>query len=152
MRLLPERRRHWRIVTLKNAACLLGGLIILFIAFSAWNEVRPRDSSRERLYQKGNGGTPPAAPPQPAKVVEEPPVADQTSAVHHGSDLLAPPPASTPSLVSHPTSERPRLTTLKEARQRGQRIVITGGAEGLRVEATPALATTTETSVPPDRF
>lgn len=150
MRLLPERRRHWRIVTLKNAAWLLGGLIVLFLALSAWNEVRPRDPSRERLYQRGTGGTLPAPPTRPAEVVEEQPIADRTSAVRRDSGLLAPPRASAPSPVPVATSERPRRMTLKEARRRGQRVVITGGAEGLRVEAAPAPATTTETTVPPD--
>jgi len=154
MRVLPERRRHWRIVTLKNAAWLLCGLIVLFIAVSAWNEIRPGDPSRERLYQRGSGETPPAARPRPAEVVEEPPVVDQTFSVRRASDHLAPPPAPAPapSPVSIATPERPRRTTLKEARQGGRRIVITGGAEGLRVKTTPAPATATGTAVPPDLF
>jgi hypothetical protein len=154
MRLLPERRRHWRVVTLKNAAWLLGGLIVLFIAVSAWNEIRPGAPSGERLYERGSGDTPPAARPRPAAVVEEPPVVDQTFSVRRASDHLAPPPASAPvpSPVSIATPERARRTTLKKARQAGQRIVITGGAEGLDFKTTPAPPTATGTAVPPDRF
>lgn len=153
MQLIPERRQHVRIVTLKNAAWLLGGLIVLFLAFSAWNELRPGDPSRERLSQRGSGGTPPAAAPRPAKAIAEQPVADQTFTVGGGADPLVPPPPPPPSPAAVPTTaERPRRVTLKEARQRGERIVITGGAEGVRVEATPAPATMTDTTVPPDRF
>jgi hypothetical protein len=152
MRLLPERRRHWRIVTLKNAAWLAGGLIVLFLALSAWNEVRPRSASRERLYQRGSSsGTPPPARPRPADVVEETPVTDETYAAHRQSGgLLAPPPVSTPAPATVATSKAHQRPTLAEARQRGQRIVVTGGEEGVRVDTAPATAT--QTAIPPDLF
>jgi hypothetical protein len=153
MRLFPERRRHWRIVTLKNAVWLLGGLIVLFLAVSAWNELRPGDPSRERLYERGGAGTPAAARPEPAEVDGEPLVEDETFAAGRDSGVLAPQPAAPPPApVSVATPERPRPTTLKQARQRGQRIVITAGPDGLRVDAAAATTTTTETAVPPNRF
>ena len=151
MRLLPERRRHWRLVTLRNAAWLLGGLIVLFIAVSAWNELRPPDRSGERLYQRGSGDTPPAAPPRAEKVVEDQPVSDQTFTLRGASGELALAPAPAPAPSAAP-AERPRRTTLKEAKERGQRIVITSDADGVRVDVTPASATTTQTAAPPGLF
>lgn len=58
MHLLPERRQHLRILTLKNAGWVVLGSILLFLAYSAWNELRPRDSSREQLYERGTAGAP----------------------------------------------------------------------------------------------
>ena len=139
MRLLPERRQHVRIVTLKNAAWLLGGSIVLFLAISAWNELRPRDPSRQRLYERGSAATTPAAAPSPAETIEEP-ITEQTFTVRGGANPLAPQPSSSspPSAPVVATAERPRHVTLKEALRRGERVVVTGGAEGVRVEATPA--------------
>ena len=147
MRLLPERRQHLRIVTLKNAAWLLGGLIVLFIALSVWNELRPGDPTRGVLYRGSDGATP-APSPRPATTSDEPPITDRTFAVRDGGYPLAPQPPPPPPVVA---AERPRPGTLKQARERGDRIVITGGPEGVRTEAKPGPATATET-VPPDRF
>lgn len=152
MRLFPERRQHLRIVTLKNAAWLLGALIVFFLAYSTWNELRPRDPSRERLYERSSAGTTPAAAPAPAEAIEEPPIADETFTIRGGANPLVPPPPPPPPPAAVATAERPRRSTLKEARQRGERVVITGGAQGVRVEATPAPATTTQPAIPPDRF
>jgi hypothetical protein len=150
MRLLPERRRYWRIVTLKNAVWVLAALIVLFVVVSAWNELRPENPDRERLYQRGTGSPPPATRPLPANVDEDPPVADQTSTIRGRSNHLEPV-AAEPAPVRAAIPAPPRRTTLKEARQRGERIVITEGAEGVRVQTTPATATT-QTTVPPERF
>lgn len=156
VRLLPERRQHLRIVTLKNAAWLLGGLIVLFLAVSAWNELRPADASRERLYERGSGATTPAtttpAAPAAPDTIEERPIADHTYSVRGRESGLAAPPPSPPPAAAVAATERPSHVTFEEARQRGERIVITGGAEGMRVEARPASAIPTETAVPPDRF
>ena len=155
MRLLPERRRRWRVMTLKNAAWLAGGLVALFLAVSLWNEFRPRNPSRERLYERRSsaGAAPPSEAPRPAAVnVEEAPVTDETFAVRRNSGLLAPAPAPAPAPppAAVTTSEAAPRTTLKQARQRGERIVVTGGAEGLRVESAPAPATSTDNHEPPE--
>jgi hypothetical protein len=57
MRLFPERRQSLRILTLKNAAWLLGILLALFIAYSIYNELRPA----QRLGERRGGPPPPAA-------------------------------------------------------------------------------------------
>ena len=154
MQLLPERRQHLRIITLKNAAWLLGGLIALFVAFSTWNELRPRDPARERLYERGSAGTTPVPKPRQAEVIEERPIDDRTSTFGGSAYPLTPapplPPLPPPAAPVATTGERARRLTLKQARQRGERIVITGGAEGVSVGAKPAPATTTEPEVPPD--
>ena len=144
MRLLPERRRHLRILTLKNAAWIGGTLAILFIAFTVWNEVRSRGALHERLSERTVAL--PAAERAPAEVIEEQPVSDETFATRHNArQLEAPPP---PAAVPAPTAERARPLTLKEARERGERVVVTGGAEGVSVESTRAAAKT-ERAVPP---
>ena len=152
MRLLPERRQHVRIVTLKNAAWLLGGLIVLFLVVSLWNELRPADPSRERLYERGSAVTTRRAEPAVPNAIEELPIADHTFTVGGGETRPAPPPPSPPPTPAVATAERPRHMTFQEARQRGERIVITGGAEGVHIEARPVPAITTDTALPPDRF
>jgi hypothetical protein len=152
MRLLPERRRHPRIVTLKNAAWLAGALIVLFIAVSTWNELRTGASSGG-LLSRESADAAPATAPRPAAIIEEPPIADRTFAVRGGGantlEPQAPPPSAPP--VAAPESSR-RHGTLKEARERGDRIVVSGGPEGVRADAKPVPATATETVVPPDRL
>lgn len=150
MRLLSERRQHLRIVTLKNAAWLLGGLVVFFIAFSAWNELRPADPSRERLYERGGTPTTRSAARAATNVIEEHPITDHTFSVRGGEKRLTPPPPSPTSAAAVAPAERPRQITFKEARQRGERIVIAGGAEGVRVNARAAPASPTEIAVPPD--
>lgn len=144
MRLLPERRRRVRILTLKNAAWAAGGLIVLFAAFSAWNELRPTDSSRDRLYQRGSDALPAKTERAPAQTVEEVPVSDQTFTVRNGAHPLAPPPPPPTAAAPVASAEPTRRVTLTESRRRGQRVTISGGAEGVSVETTPA--------TPPDRF
>lgn len=137
MRLLPERRRHVRILTLKNAAWAAGAFIVLFIAFSAWNELRTPHSSRDRLYQRGVDAPPPKKERAPVETVEEDPVSDQTFSVRAGAHPLAPPPSTPASAPPAAVAEQPPRVTLKETRKRGQRIVITGGTEGVSVNTTP---------------
>jgi len=57
-RRFPERRQSTRFLTLKNAAWFFGGLFALFIAYSSYNELSPRNESRERLYEWGSQAPP----------------------------------------------------------------------------------------------
>jgi hypothetical protein len=153
MRLLPERRRRLRIVTLKNAAWLLGALIVLFIAVSTWNELRPGDPAGG-LLSRDTADTTPGTPPRPSATIDEPSIADRTFAVRGGGvDQLAPQASSSTPPTPVAAAEPPRRdSTLKEARERGERIVVTGGPEGVRADAKPVPAIATETAIPPDRF
>jgi hypothetical protein len=153
MRLVPERRQHLRILTLKNAVWLLCALIVLFMAFSTWNELRTGDSSRERLYERGAAE---ARDTEPAQTKPLEPISDETFSSGRGGNPLVPPrPIPTPpppAAEPAPAVQR----TLKERRQRGERTVITGGAEGVRVETTTAppaetLTATETTTAPPPR-
>jgi hypothetical protein len=157
MRAFPERRQQLRVVTLKNAAWLFAGLLALFIIVSTFNELRPGNSSRERLYEQGSSAAPPPTERGPAKAaakaVEQQPVVDQTSTARRNAHSLMPSPPPTPPAAPVAIAEPPHRLTLKEARQRGERIVVTGGSEGVRVQATPAPPPAPEITVPPlDRF
>jgi len=127
-----------RFLTLKNAAWVLGGLFVLFIAYSAYNELRPGNKSRARLSEQGSTAPVTAPVQKPVEVIEE---------GRQSSREFAEPERRLPVYV--PPPEKP-IPTLKETRQRGGRTVITGGAEGLRVEERPR-TTTTETAPPPER-
>ncbi len=141
---LPERRQRLRFLTLKNAAWFFGALFLLFIAYSLYNELRPRDASREQLSERGREGA--SSNRKPSTVIEEQPISDETLANSRLIERAPPPPSAAPPPI--PTSARRPIPTLKEAKQSGERISITDGADGLRVEVT----TTTESSAPPDRF
>ncbi len=149
---LPERRRRLRLVTLKNAAWIFAGLLAIFIAVSTFNELRPHDASREQLYQRGSAAAPAPAEREPATAVQQRPIVDETSIARRNAHTLTRSlPEPTPA-APVAAAERPRRLTLKEARERGERIVVTGGAEGVRVQATPEPAPKTEITVPPDGF
>jgi hypothetical protein len=143
-----EQRQHIRILTLKNAAWAFGGLLIVFIVVSAWNELKPENTSRKRLYERGSVSAPPA--PETVEVSDDRTISDQTYANRGAERSLGPatPPARSTASVPPP----PRRPTLKETRQRGGKMTITGDADGLKVEVEPAAATPPARSVPPDRF
>ncbi|HEV7239359.1 MAG TPA: hypothetical protein VGQ36_08975 [Thermoanaerobaculia bacterium] len=143
-RKFPERRHSTRFLTLKNAAWIFGGLLALFIAYSAYNEMRPRNASRGRLYERGSAGSVTTTVRKPAEVIEE---GRRSSHDGFATPSLAEPARPLPRYV--PPPEQP-ISTLKTTRQRGGRTVITGDADGLRVDVRPA--TTTETAPPPERF
>lgn len=123
----PERRRRIRLLTLKNAAWFLGGLFVLFIAYSSYNELRSGNGSRARLSEQTNTAPLTTPVPKTVEVIEE------------GRQSLATPTFAEPERrlpVYVPPPEKP-IPTLKETRQRGGRTVITGGAEGLHVGERP---------------
>ncbi len=126
---LPERRHGTRILTLKNTVWVLAGLLAFFVLFSAYNEHKPRNASRESLSQRRDGGPPAAAARKPAAALDSP-VSEEETVIEPDPPPPPPPvvPARTPA----------RTPTLKETRQRGGRVVITGGAEGVQVEVRPA--------------
>ena len=140
-RKFPERRQGIRFLTLKNAAWVLGGLVVLFIAYSSYNELRPPNASRKRLYERSSAGPLTTPVRKPAEVIEE---GRRSSRESFATPNLAEPARPLPRYV--PPPEQP-IPTLKTTRQRGGRTVITGDADGLRVEVRPA--TTTETAKPP---
>ena len=52
---------------MKLALVRVVSLVALFIAFSAWNELRPPDPSRESLSERGSVGATPAPDSKPAE-------------------------------------------------------------------------------------
>ena len=130
MKKFPERRRGIRFLTLKNAAWVFGGLFVLFIAYSSYNELRPRKASRDRLSERGITAPPTTPVREPVEVIEE------GRASYRESTFATASPVDRPLPRYVPPPEKP-IPTLKETRQRGGRTVVTGGAEGLRVEERP---------------
>lgn len=142
----PERRQRVRVITLKNVAWLSGALFLLFLAYSLYNELRPRNASQERLYERRGADAAPKR--KPSAAIEAHPVSDETFAVPQFVERPAPPAPSTIAPPSIPAARRRPPPTLKEAARSGKRISVSGGAEGVRVEVTA----TTERAAPPDRF
>lgn len=136
---MPERRQRVRIVALKNAVWVVCGLIACFLVFSAWNELRPQNPERERLYERGSEPRAPAASRELPHSGDERPVSDQTFAPGDGANAMtaAPAPEDRPLTAVSPAPSRPRRLTLKEAARRGQKITIVEGAKGVSVEITP---------------
>ena len=140
-RLQPERRSGVRIITLKNAGWLALSLTVLFLIFSAYMERRSRGTSHYgRLYDRRIDATPPAAPPAPPEVVVEAPsqpvvrrdvLQDRQDDDSHGL---------TPSAATA-TTAAPAVRQPVRLRRSGERIVISGGTEGVRVDVHPATAT-----------
>lgn len=128
----PERRRRIRLLTLKNTAWFLGGLFVLFIAYSSYNELRSGNGSRARLSEQGDTAPVTTPVPKTVEVIEEGRQSSRDSSL--ATPTFAEPERRLPVYV--PPPEKP-IPTLKETRQRGGRTVITGGAEGLRVEERP---------------
>lgn len=160
----PERRQSTRIVTLKNAAWVFGVILALLVVVSAWNERRYRSpEARGRLQRSREAPAAPVA--RPMEVVEEPVSSDSATPrpvyLRDGRplelDTPAPtPPAQTPYRPSVAAPEPKAGPTLKETKKRGGRTVITGGADGVRVDVEPATTTrpeltTTQPPNPPDR-
>ena len=144
---LPDRRQSLRVVTLKNAAWLFGGLLAAFLIFSAYNELVSGSATRERLSERGRAAQP-AAAAKPT-VVEEGAVTDETYAnrgLARGSRTVSPitsvAPAAAPP-APPPPAPRKKLRTLKETRESGGKTVISGDADGLQVEQ-PATTTSSQ--------
>ena len=126
--IIPERRRRTRWLTLKNVVRAAVVFVVAFILLSLWSEFRPAHSGAglER---------PPALPVDSPSVAREP-----VPVIQEGSTNEVPPadslglPAPSPPPARKPVPEPPpRLGD-------GQRIMISGGSEGvqLHVDTTPA--------------
>ncbi len=158
-RLQPERRSGVRILTLKNAGWLALSVAVLFFVFSSYMEHRTR--GREgfgRLYDSridDARGSSPAARPEVVLEAQEPPAGDGgTLRSGRGDVLLEATASAEPAAVEAAPVAAKRPVRL---RRDGGRVTITGGADGVRVDAQPAVtqpelgrvptATTTEPPV-----
>lgn len=143
--IIPERRQSTRYLTLKNAARAAIVLVVAFILLSIWAAYRPGHSGAS-LWEKGamSPDSPPA-PREPMPVIREGSTADYPPArlIQVLNDAPVAPPAPRPpprQKTIEPREPQPRLGN-------GQRIVISGGSEGIRVH----VETTTVPPAPPLR-
>lgn len=141
--LRPERRSGIRILTLKNAGWLALSLTVLFLIFSAYMERRSRgESSYGRLFDQRIEATRPASPPaQPEVVVEAP----ERQAVRHDvlQDRRDEDANGLTTSAETATAAAPAARPNARRRRAGERVVISGGAEGVRVDVQPAPPTAT---------
>jgi hypothetical protein len=127
--LIPERRRSRRYLTLKNAA---RGAILLFVAFillSLWAAFRPAHSGTSLWEEGAASSVSSPVPREPFPVVREGSARDYPPAGPI-QILNSPPPRKK---TIQPREPQPRLGN-------GQRIVISGGSEGIRVHTETATA------------
>ena len=124
----PERRKRFRILTLKNLGYALIAFLVFLAAANVISEMRPArhgDYGRLVLRERRQDVTPKYAP----MVVHEAEVPDVTP-FGGAVSLSVPGDAAPPALLQEPTRATLSSTTA------GSRVTITGGADGVRVETT----------------
>ncbi|HYI07575.1 MAG TPA: hypothetical protein VEK57_00765 [Thermoanaerobaculia bacterium] len=139
-RLQPERRSGVRIFTFKNAGWLALAVTVLFVVFSVWMEFRSRDGSGfGRLYDRRMEATnPPPAARRPEVVHEAPgPTLDgPRQEPARGNELLGVTDSATRTETT--ASAAPAVRPPVRLRRGGGRVVVSGGAAGVRVDVQPA--------------
>ena len=129
----PERRRGTRYLTLKNAARAVIVLVVAFFLLSLWASFRPAHSGAGLGESRGASvDSPPVREPVP--VIEEGSTHDYPQTDSIGDEVPAaptPPPARESDLDRR--EPRPQLGN-------GQRVVISGGREGVSLHVDPAPA------------
>jgi len=128
--IIPERRARTRVLTLKNATRAAIALVVAFILLSFWSAWRPAHSGRSLLEPRAASSEPPAVPGESLPVVSEGSVHDYPDAQLIVHD--APPPLSAP-----PVARENTLEPAKSPLGTGQKIVISGGSEGVRLYVAP---------------
>jgi hypothetical protein len=149
-RFQPERRSGFRIFTLKNAGWLALSLTVLFLLFSMYMERRSRGASNYgRLYDRRIDATRPAAKPVQREIVTEAP--ERPAPVVRRDVLLDRREEASHDLATSAetaTTAAPAVRQPVRLRRDGDRVVISGGSEGVRVDVQPAPPTAT--APPPD--
>ncbi|HEX9985847.1 MAG TPA: hypothetical protein VGF69_21485 [Thermoanaerobaculia bacterium] len=131
---MPDRRRGFRILTLKNAGWFALSVTVLFIIYSTYMEHRSRgDSTYGRLYERRIAATRPPAPPAPLEVITEAP---ERPVVRR--DVLLNRQDEAPLGVTSTAAPAPAAPQPVRLRRDGDRVTISGGTEGVRVDVQPA--------------
>ncbi|HEY6138151.1 MAG TPA: hypothetical protein VI670_10355 [Thermoanaerobaculia bacterium] len=144
--IFPERRRSRRYLTLRNAARAAIMLVVAFILLSLWAAFRPAHSGTSLWEEGAASSTSTPAPREPFPVVREGSAGDYPPAgpiqILNESPAVppAPPPIPQRQTTIEPREPQPRLGN-------GQRIVISGGSEGVQVHV--ETATTAPAGTPP---
>jgi len=130
----PERRKRFRIMTLKNLGFALIALLVLLAAANVISEMRPArhgDYGRLVLRERPKEVTPKYAP----MVVHEAEVPDVTP--YGGAVSLDVEEAPGMAVVSPAPPLKPAradVASVMRGATTGSRVTITGGADGVRVE------------------
>jgi hypothetical protein len=137
---VPERRKHIRILTIRNFAGFVAAIVFVVLAINALSELRaPHSDGYGRLFSKER---PDEITPRPApQVVHEAPVADNERA---DPMLIAPmaraqylsDPQLTPKINAAQTVDVPKPPAGDPAK-----VVIVGGANGVNIVHPPTAAT-----------
>ena len=126
--MLPERRQHVRIVTLRNFGWLTLALAIVFIAISFRSELRGRhmnDYGRLTRHQY----TPPDVEHQPVEVIEE---GASPEPLKPAQEMVVVP------VDQPPQTQMPAYTAQAvPAPADGSRVTIVGGPEGVTIVKQP---------------
>lgn len=126
-----ERRKHRRIVTLKNFAWLMIALLVIFAGLSIDRSVRGENGTFGRIMD-GQIATNDDIRPKPQVVIEAPPVADQKVA---DPMLLAPMAREQEFLSTAPVTPPPAPVAAAQmaapVETRGSGVSIVGGADGV---------------------
>ena len=131
---IRDRRKHKRILTLKNFGIFVAVLLVAFVAISIRSEMRSmRPGDYGRLFRRE---VPPPVEPKPMEVVREaaPPVGDQT----HADPMLVEPMQRSQWLVDDTATTTVTTTpvvTAASVRGEGD-LAIVGGREGVAVVRT----------------
>ena len=134
---IPERRRGRRYLTLRNTARGAIMLVVAYVLLSLWAAFRPAHSGTSLWPEGPASSTSPPVPREPFPVVREGSSGDYPPAgpiqILNESPAVPPVPPPPRQKTIEPREPQPRLGN-------GQRIVITGGSEGVRVHVETATA------------
>jgi hypothetical protein len=150
--LQPERRSGMRIITLKNAGWLALSVTVVFVIFSAYMERRSRGTSDYgRLYDRRIEETRPASTAaQPEVVLEAPERPAGTSVLQRGrGDVLLEVTDTEAATTDSAAGAAPVVKRPVRLRRDGNRVVISGGTEGVRTGVQPAAPQPELGRVPP---
>lgn len=130
---IRDRRKHRRILTLKNFGIFVAVLVVAFVAISIRSEMRSmRPGDYGRLFRRE---VPPPVEPKPMEVVREepPPVDDQT----HADPMLTEPMARSQWLVDDTATATVTTPVVTASSVRGEGdLAIVGGPEGVTIVRT----------------
>ena len=159
--IFPERRHSRRYLTLKNAAITGIALVAAFMLLSIWSALRPAHSgaSGSLLQSRVLSSPSPSARREPVTIVQEGSIYDHPGAVPFLVDpgttqaadaSLAASASASASLTA--AAEQQSFEHRESKLGTGQRITISGGAEGVQVHAEtmapPASTQRSETAAP----
>jgi hypothetical protein len=138
---IPERRRHRRYLTLKNAALAAVALVVAFTLLSLWSARRPPHSGTS-WFEPRTSSEPISVDREPFPAVQEGSVQDYPRVDSILLDGETAPAVGVPAAPSPVPAAQQKIEPREPQPQlgKGQRITISGGAAGVQVHTAPAPA------------